>query len=459
MLTTVLLLLLGILTILVIIAANGYFVSQEFAYMSVDRNQLKAHAEAGDAAAARALTVTGRTSFMLSGAQLGITVTGLLVGYVAEPMVGRSLGEILGVAGVPVAVSVSVGTVLALVVATVVQMIFGELYPKNLAIARPEMLARALARSTTIYLAVFGWLITIFDAASAALLRLIGVEPVEDLDSSATTDDLERIVADSRASGELPAQLSVLIDRIIDFPDRTVAHAMVPRNRTDTMAADLTVTDARAQMAEGHTRYPVLSEDQEPLGVIEMADLLRQGTRTDTPVSELMRAPVVLPTLMTLPDALDQLTRARAQLAAVVDEYGGFAGVLTFEDLAEELVGELTDEHDDEFDSVIATEGEDRWRIDGDVHIDEVERALGHELPLGDYETLAGLVIAEHGDLPEAGTTVDVELPVDPREMVADNPRRLALRVEVADVEHLVPSELVVTLVEVHDDDEEDDAS
>lgn len=162
---------------------------------------------------------------------------------------------------------------------------------------------------------------------------------------------------------------------------------------------------------------------------------------------------------MTLPDALDQLTRARAQLAAVVDEYGGFAGVLTFEDLAEELVGELTDEHDDEFDSVIATEGEDRWRIDGDVHIDEVERALGHELPLGDYETLAGLVIAEHGDLPEAGTTVDVELPVDPREMVADNPRRLALRVEVADVEHLVPSELVVTLVEVHDDDEEDDAS
>ena len=122
-------------------------------------------------------------------------------------------------------------------------------------------------------------------------------------------------------------------------------------------------------------------------------------------------------------------------------------------------MGELTDEHDDEFDSVIATEGEDRWRIDGDVHIDEVERALGHELPLGDYETLAGLVIAEHGDLPDAGTTVDVELPVDPREMVADNPRRLALRVEVADVEHLVPSELVVTLVEVHDDDEEDDAS
>src|SRR5699024_8190141 len=147
--------------------------------------------------------------------------------------------------------------------------------------------------------------------------------------------------------------------------------------------------------------------------------------------------------------------RARAQLAAVVDEYGGFAGVLTFEELAEELVGELTDEHDDAFDSVIATEGEARWRIDGDVHIDEVERALGHELPLGDYDPLAGLVIARHGGPTDAGTTVDVELPDDLREMVADNPRRLALRVEEADVEHLVPSEMMVTLGEVHDNDEE----
>lgn len=144
------LLLLGIIITLVIIAANGYFVAQEFAYMSVDRNRLGARAAAGDAVAVRALAVTKRTSFMLSGAQLGITVTGLLVGFVAEPLIGESIGTLLGGVGVSTAVSVTLGTVLALVLATVVQMIFGELYPKNLAIANPEPLARALARSTTI---------------------------------------------------------------------------------------------------------------------------------------------------------------------------------------------------------------------------------------------------------------------------------------------------------------------
>lgn len=457
MLTTILMLLLGILTILVIIAANGYFVAQEFAYMSVDRNRLKAQAEAGDASAKRALKVTERTSFMLSGAQLGITVTGLLVGYVAEPMVGETLGELLGTTGVPAALSITVGTVAALVMATVVQMIFGELYPKNLAIANPDPLARALARSTTIYLTIFGWLIIVFDYAANALLRLVRVKPVHDLDSSATAEDLERIVADSRASGELPDQLSMLLDRILDFPDRTVEHAMVPRSQTATVAPDLTVERARELMAAGHTRYPVISEDQEPLGVIELPDLLRRGARPDTPVSELMRPPIVLPSLMSLPDALSSLTRARAQLAAVVDEYGGFAGLLTVEDLAEELVGELTDEHDEQFDAVITADEQDRWRIDGDVHIDEVERALGHKLPQGEYETIAGLAIAAHGELPEAGQIITVELPVDPRELVTDHPRRLAVEIEVVSLAHFVPAEVLLKMIELDDENDNDD--
>lgn len=146
----VLTLLLGILITLAIIAANGYFVAQEFAYMAVDRTRLAAQAAEGDASAKRALTVTRRTSFMLSGAQLGITVTGLLIGFVAEPLIGRALGELLGDTGIPTEVSISVGTMLALVAATIIQMIFGELYPKNLAIANADPLARALARSTLI---------------------------------------------------------------------------------------------------------------------------------------------------------------------------------------------------------------------------------------------------------------------------------------------------------------------
>ncbi|AWH95379.1 hypothetical protein A6048_07585 [Dietzia psychralcaliphila] len=452
MVMTLLMLLLGIIAILAIIAVNGYFVAQEFAYMSVDRNRLKALSEAGDVAAQRALKVTQRTSFMLSGAQLGITVTGLLVGYVAEPLVGESLGTLLGVVGVPAAVSVTVGTVLALVVATVVQMIFGELYPKNLAIASPEPLARGLARSTTVYLTVFGWLIVVFDRAANLLLKMVGVTPVYDLDSTATAEDLERIVADARDSGDLPENLSVLIDRILDFPDRTVEHAMVPRPQTSVVGPDDTVGELRAMMASGHTRYPVVSENLEPLGVVQLADLLREGVQVDSLVSEIMRPPVVFPSLMSLPHALSTLTRSKTQLAAVVDEYGGFAGVLTLEDLAEELVGELTDEHDTEPESVIALVDEGCWRMDGDVHVDEAERALGHELPHGDFETMAGLTISAHGELPEVGQTVRVELPIEPRELIAEKPVQFALDIEVLDVTRLVPGELLVRLVDIAED-------
>ena len=206
MIEATLLLLLGIVVILVNIAGTAYFVAQEFAYMSVDRTRLAARAADGDFSAARALSVTKRTSFMLSGAQLGITVTGLLVGFLAEPMVGQPLGVLLGGAGVPPEVGVTIGTLLALVAATVIAMIFGELYPKNLAIADPEPLARNLSRSTLIYLKVFGWLIAFFDISANLLLRALRIEPVHDLDISASAADLPRIIADSRDSGDLPVE-------------------------------------------------------------------------------------------------------------------------------------------------------------------------------------------------------------------------------------------------------------
>src|SRR6478735_4810706 len=198
----------GVVVVLLITALTGYFVAQEFAYMSVDRSRLKARAEAGDAGAARALAVTRRTSFMLSGAQLGITVTGLLVGYVAEPLIGRGLGELLGGVGIPTAVGIGIGAVLAVLFSTFVQMLFGELFPKNLAIARPEPVARRLALSTTIYLKLFGWLIWLFDQSSNLLLRALRIEPVHDVELSATVRDLEHIVAHSREAGELPRELS-----------------------------------------------------------------------------------------------------------------------------------------------------------------------------------------------------------------------------------------------------------
>lgn len=441
--------LIGILIILAIIAANGYFVAQEFAYMAVDRTRLAARAAEGDATAKRALTVTRRTSFMLSGAQLGITITGLLVGFVAEPLIGESLGMMLGGVGIPTEVGVTVGTVLALVVATIIQMIFGELFPKNLAIANAEPLARSLASSTLVYLTVFGWLIGFFDKSANLFLRLLRIEPVHDLDVSVSADDLPHIIADSRDSGDLPHELSLMLDRILDFPQRNVEHAMIPRSQVDWLSPETTLEELRERMARGHTRYPVIDDDT-PVGVAHLADVLARlstGSTIETAAS-VMRPTTVMPTLMPLPDALAQLIQTSNQLACVIDEYGGFAGVLTLEDLAEEIVGEITDEHDIQPGQPLVSADDGSWIMEGDAHLDEVERAIGHDLPRGEVETVAGLLIAELGALPVKGDTVTIDLPADPSELVADTPILRQLVVNVLRVERYVPTKVRVRLVE-----------
>jgi CBS domain containing-hemolysin-like protein len=446
--TDLLSLLLGVLVVLGITVVTGYFVAQEFAYMAVDRSTLAARAESGDAAATRALTVTRRTSFMLSGAQLGITVTGLLVGYVAEPLIGESIGGLLGGVDVPSGVGVGIGAVLALLFSTVVQMLFGELFPKNLAIARPEPVARRLASSTVLYLRLFGWLVRVFDQASNLLLRALRIEPVHDVEHAATARDLEHILEESRESGNLPAELSMMLDRILDFPNRDVEHAMIPRPRVGTVAPTDTIGHLRALMAQGHSRYPVLDPATgDVVAVVHLADLLTSTRPDDAPVTAIARPCLVVSTFTSLPDALHQLADTGNRLACVIDEYGGFAGVVTLEDLAEELVGEITDEHDEEHPEYVPVEGDGVWEMPGDVHVDEVERALAVDLPRGDYETIAGLVIAAAGTLPEPGTRLAIELPPDPGDLVhADDPEPRLLHVQVLDVERHVPSRVRLEL-------------
>jgi len=453
----VLTLLLGILLTLAIIAACGFFVAQEFAYMSVDRSRITALAEKGDAQAKRVLAITKRTSFMLSGAQLGITVTGLLIGYVAEPLIGQSIGTLLGGVGIPAGVSVLIGTVGALLLATIVTMIFGELYPKNLAIASPEPLARALAVPTRIYLLAFGWLITVFDVAANALLRLLRIEPLEDVDESATARDLEAIIEESRVSGDLPDDLAMIIDRILDFPQRDVEHAMVPRSRIDSITPDTTIGEVRTLMASGHTRYPVIGAQDDPIGIVELVDVLRSRHPDADPVSAVMREAVVLPTTMQLPAALERMRQTRNELACVVDEYGNFDGILTIEDLTEEVIGEIEDEHDVEIDEVVNVD-DDHWTLPGDIHLDEVERLIGHDLPRDDAETIAGLVVSQHGDLPDEGAAVRIELPVKASETVQGLRIERWLDIDVTEVARHVPSKLVVRLHERDLDATDDEA-
>ncbi|HET6662817.1 MAG TPA: hemolysin family protein, partial [Acidimicrobiales bacterium] len=376
------LILAGLLIIVALTVATGYFVAQEFAYVAVDRQRLRAAAEQGDVRAERALAITQRLSFVLSGSQLGITVTALLAGYVAEPYLGEGLAELLGVAGVPRAASASIAVAVALLFATVVQMVLGELAPKNLAIAKPEAVAKALSRSTVIYLTVAGPVIKLFDATSNRLLRRVGVEPVEELPQGATREDLDRIIETSRAQGLLDEDTSRLLDHGLDFRTRTAGEAMVPRIDVVTVRA----TDPAVRVVElletGHTRFPVIgdSSDSSELGVDEVLGVVAIGDVVDLDPPErrhvtagrLATRAVLVPETLPLPAVLERLRTEHRQLACVIDEYGGFAGVISLEDVAEELVGEIRDE-DDLPEPTAQRRDEGTWELPGRWRLDEVE--------------------------------------------------------------------------------------
>ena len=449
MLTAILTLITGLVIIGAIIALNGFFVAQEFSYMSVDRNELRALANSGDKKAQQALKITSRTSFMLSGAQLGITVTGLLVGFIAEPLVGNALGVLLGGVGIPAAVSISVGTVLALAISTIVQMIFGELFPKNYTIAAPLKSSLALATPTIWYLRIVGWLVKFFDLSSNALLKMLRIEPVEDVDSSATTEDLPHIVASSWESGDLNDTTSLKLDRLLDFPTHDVGHAMIPRSRAGVVAPETTIAKARLLMATAHTRYPVVNDEHVPIGVIHLLDLLGTTVADDAPVTELMRTPVVVPEFMSLPDVVEELQERAEKLACVIDEYGGFIGIVTLEDLAEEILGDVSDEHDDHFSEEITATSEDEWLIDGDTPIDEVERAIKYHLPTGDFETISGLLFDHANALVEEGETFRITLEAEPEDYIETTQfTHRILEITVLEVERNVPHKLRLKLIE-----------
>ena len=404
---------LGLGLILAVTLATAYFVAQEFAYVAADRARLHHEAAEGNPAARRALRVTERLSFTLSGAQLGITVTVLVIGYLAEPYLGRGLAELFTAGGVPEAASLSIAVVLALLVSTVVQMVIGELAPKNLAIARPERVARALSASTLAYRALTGPLVRLFDGASNRLLRLFGIEPVEELPEGATAEDLEQIVADAQAGGHLDAETAHLLTRGLEFRQHTAAEVMMPRVSVTTVGVDEPLTGVVGLVSRtGHARFPVLGPGgvDDIVGVVGVFDVLGvpPADRATTTAGAVAVPPLLVPATLPLPAVLDRLRRGHRQLACVVDEYGGLAGIVTLEDVAEELVGPIRDEADPP-EPGVSRQPDGSWLVPAGLRIDEVADATAVELPTSHhYDTLSGLVLRWLGRMASVGDEVEV---------------------------------------------------
>ena len=392
--------------------ANGLFVAAEFALVAVDRNRVDTLAEQGSMRARTARGLLRHLSFHLSGAQLGITLTSLLIGILAEPAVASliepALEPLVGEGAVT-----GVSLIIAIFLATVVQMVVGELVPKGLAIARPETTTLLLAPVVRIYGLIFGPLIRFLNGAANGTVRLLGVEPTEELSNVGTLSELQFLVRTSAEEGTLDDSASTLLTRSIRFEGKAAEDVLVPRTAVKALDADSTVADLVALSAEtGHSRFLVHGgelDDVHGLVHVKAAHTVPGAKRATTPVTELMGPVLAVPESRGLDDVLVDLRRAHTHLAVVVDEYGGTAGIVTLEDVLEEIVGEIDDEHDPLPARITRPRRAGEWLVPGTLHLDEVLDQTGLELPDGEYETLAGFVLAELGRIPDVGDVVGLD--------------------------------------------------
>ena len=396
---------LGLFGVVALIAANGYFVAVEFAFVTARRSRLLEQADQGDRRSKRAVDVHKRLSFMLSGAQLGITVTTLLVGFIAEPAIGSVIEPVLVAVGIPESATFGVALALALFLATMAQMVFGELAPKNLAIARPEPVARSLASSMWLFLRIAGPLIRLFDGAANRLLRLVGVEPVDELGGVVSAEELDLIVDSSAESGHLTESQAALLERAINFGELEASDAMVPWNRVVTIDVGSTAADLRDLMSSTHSRFPVVDVDGQVQGIVHAKDLLGVGWADyeTTVVSQFSHEILAVPEAAGLNVVLAELRSRATEMAIVIDEYGGPAGVVTLEDIVEELVGDIEDEYDPSAPGDHVETEPGVWSVAASSRPDEIERITGLDLPDGEYDTVAGLVLDRLERIPETG--------------------------------------------------------
>ena len=403
-------LLLGLGVLLTI--GTALFVAAEFSLVSLDRPAVERAVEAGDSRAVGVLAAVRTLSTQLSGAQVGITVTTLLVGYLVEPSLATLLTPAVTRVGVSPDLAAGVAVALGLLLATVFSMVFGELVPQNLGISAPLATAKVVAGPQRAFTRAVGPLIALFNGSANRFLRGLGIEPQEELSSARTPEELAALVRRSAEVGTLDEQTATLITRTLDFGTRTAADVMTPRVRMVTLQRDQSTAEVvKLARRSGFSRFPVVEQDADDIvGVVHLKSVLRvpRERRGEVPVAALMVEALRVPETVRLDPLLMTLRQHGLQLAVVVDEYGGTAGVVTLEDVVEELVGEVSDEHDRNRLGVVRRR-DGTYSVPGLMRPDEVREAV--ELPIPDgpeYETVGGFVMARLGRVPRAGDEVEI---------------------------------------------------
>ncbi|MEX2014402.1 MAG: hemolysin family protein [Candidatus Saccharimonadales bacterium] len=399
-----------IISILLVLAC-GMFVAAEFSLIAVNRSSVERLARKGDHKAKGVEEALKTLSSQLSGAQVGITITNLGIGFLAEPSLSKILREPLGSIGIEGAVLSSVSIVLGITIATIATMLLGELVPKNLAIAKPLQTARYTQKFQRNFSAFMARPIKILNGSANFILRKIGIEPQEELASARSADELSSLVRRSAEKGTLPKDTAQMVERSLSFGDQTALDVMTPRFQMSAVNSEDPVSKViDLSKSSGHSKFPVYKKDIDNIvGMVHIKKAvgIPMNKRNKTKVSTIMDDPVMVPSNIQLDPLLNSLKKNGMQLAVVIDEFGGTDGVVAIEDLIEEIVGELHDEHDDKTEVPIIKKGRNRWTLSGLLRPDEIGEELGLFLPdEEDFETIAGLVTDRLKKIPEKGDSV-----------------------------------------------------
>lgn len=395
-----------------LILINGFFVAVEFAYTASRRHVLEEFAEKGSRFARYALASMDELPITFAGAQLGVAAASLALGSVMEPSIGHLLEDLLGSAGLPSGVSATVSVALALLIAAFFHNVIGEMAPKNATITAPERTALIVAGPFKVFMTIVRPVVATLTWIALGLLRLFGVRSAQTVEISHSAEDIANLVETVGASGVIDASSSRLLSAAVSFSETTVSEVMAPRPDLVTAAMTSAVADLeRTMMATGHSRIPVYGDDLDDIkGFVHAKDLLTvPGDRRDYALSDdLVRKVPIVPETMSIAPVMELMRESRTHIAIAIDEHGSTAGLITLEDIAEELVGEIRDEHDIRQVMEIRPAGRRRYLVAGSCRTDRLNE-VGVHIEDGPYETVGGYIMNELGRIPRYGDVVSGE--------------------------------------------------